>query len=169
MPWLMLGSSQRPFVSRNQPIHQIVSIESSTTTTALIKWILLTCFFSRITLNRSKSVSVFLRSCCSLFLAHDDSAHFWSIPSFSHNFATAPVPAAFGNLAMMNGVSEIVLRGRACRGTLRPSDLDGPSTNIYFTCKRLLVGFLSWLPRTLPWSMISTIVASLPSCGPLRM
>lgn len=63
-----------------------------------------TCFLSLITLNLSKSVRFFLRSCCSLFFAQLLSAHFWSISCFSHNRLTGPVPADRGSFGMTKGV-----------------------------------------------------------------
>jgi hypothetical protein len=63
-----------------------------------------TCFFSLMTLNLSKSVRFFLRSCCSLFFAQLLSAHFWSISCFSHNRLTGPVPAARGSFGITKGV-----------------------------------------------------------------
>jgi len=95
----------------------------------------LTCFFSLNTLNRSKSVRFFRRSCCSRFLAQLDSAHFLSTSCFSHSFFTGPVPAAFGRLGMTQGVREMLLVGTACRGTTEPSFEEGPSTRICESCK----------------------------------
>lgn len=95
----------------------------------------LTCFFSLNTLNRSKSVRFFRRSCCSRFLAQLDSAHFLSISCFSHSFFTGPVPAALGRLGMTQGVRETPLVGTACRGTTEPSFDEGPSTRICESCK----------------------------------
>lgn len=91
---------------------------------------ILTCFFNLRTLNRSKSVRFFRRSCCSLFFAQLDSAHFLSTSCFSQSFFTGPVPAAFGRLGMTQGVRETVLVGTACRGTTAPSFVEGPSTKI---------------------------------------
>lgn len=99
----------------------------------------LTCFFNLMTLNRSKSVRFFLRSCCSLFLAHDDSAHFESISFFSHSFLTGPVPAAFGRLGITHGVRETALVATACRGTTASSFVEGPSTRIWEFCERVLL------------------------------
>lgn len=96
---------------------------------------ILTCFLSLSTLNRSKSVRAFRRSCCSRFLAQLDSAHFLSTSCFSHSFFTAPVPAAFGRLGMTQGVRETMLVGIACRGTTEPSFVEGPSTRICARCK----------------------------------
>lgn len=94
------------------------------------KFGVLTCFLSLNTLNRSKSVRFFRRSCCSRFFAQLDSAHFLSTSCFSHSFFTGPVPAAFGRLGMTQGVRETVLVGTACRGTTAPSFVEGPSTKI---------------------------------------
>lgn len=130
--------------------------------------IMLTCFFSLMTLNRSKSVRFLRLSCCSRFFAHDDSIHFLSISFFSHAFLTAPVPAALGRLGMTQGVRDNVLVAMACRGTIASSFVEGPSIR---TCSRFISQ--SVLPQvlpyhTLPGSIISTTVASLPSKGPER-
>lgn len=62
------------------------------------------CFLNRITLNRSKSVKVRLRSFCLRFLAHALSCHFASIPAFSHAFFTTPVRAPRGSFSRTRGV-----------------------------------------------------------------
>lgn len=90
-----------------------------------------TCFRNLKTLNLSKSESPRLFSLCSRRFAHALSDHFSSTPSFSHAFATGPLPAARGNLGMTRGVTMRFDREIAWRGTEAFSFVEGPSTRAY--------------------------------------
>jgi len=128
----------------------------------------LTCFFNRITLNRSKSVKFLLLCCCSLFFAHDDSVHCLSISAFSQALATGVVPAALGSFGIIIAVRETALRAIGVLGHRVASFFDGPSTR---TCTFVSprYPFPAPVQHTLLGSIISTMAASLPSNGPLRM
>lgn len=90
-----------------------------------------TCFFNIRTLNLSKSVSDDLFSLRSIFLAHADSAHFASIPSFSQALATALTPAPRGSFGITRWVTIRFANELACLGTEALSFFEGPSTRTY--------------------------------------
>lgn len=86
------------------------------------------CFLNRMTLNRSKSVSAFLRSVWSFLLAHLLSFHLASISAFSHAFFSVPVRTARGSLAILRSDSSTSEKEIACLGTTSLGSAEGPST-----------------------------------------
>ncbi len=85
-----------------------------------------TCFLSFMTLNRSKSLSSFLRMLRSLLFWKFDACHFSSTLCSAHCFLSAPVPAARGSLGMTIPVRDMDDSGAEWRGTT--CDSSGPST-----------------------------------------
>ncbi|KAA8569301.1 hypothetical protein EYC84_000958 [Monilinia fructicola] len=124
-------------------------------------------FLNLKTLNRSKSVKAALLACFSRFCAHGLCCHNFSIPAFSHSFLTTPVRAALGRPLRTRGVRTTLAREIACLGTAASLSVAGPSIRAYFRCQiSALLSNSSPFLHTRLWSMISTIAASLPSCGP---
>ena len=97
------------------------------------------CFFNRMTLKRSKSVSDWRRSCWSCFLAQLPSCHLASIPAASHAFLTAPDRAPRGSFSTTIGVSRVLASETMPRGVARRGSEEGPSTRAWSTS--VLVSF----------------------------
>jgi len=92
----------------------------------------LTCLFSFSTLKRSKSVRLRRFSLTARLFAHALSSHFCSTSSFSQALATAPRPAARGNLGMTMCVRMTLPRAVAWRGTAMLGVFEGPSTRAWW-------------------------------------
>ncbi len=86
------------------------------------------CFLSRMTLNRSKSVSALLRSVWSFRFAHLLSFHLASMPDFSHAAFRVPVRTARGSFSILRSDSSTSTKEMACRGTTSLGSAEGPST-----------------------------------------
>ncbi len=86
------------------------------------------CFFNRRTLNRSKSVRDWRRSCFSCFFAQLVSAHLESISAFSQAALTAPVRAPRGSFSIVSGVIRVLAKETMLRGVASLGSADGPST-----------------------------------------
>lgn len=91
------------------------------------------CFFNRMTLKRSKSVSDWRRSCWSCFLAQLPSCHFASIPAASHAFLTVPDRAPRGSLSTTIGVRRVLASETMPRGVASRGSEEGPSTRAWNT------------------------------------
>lgn len=94
--------------------------------TALAR-ILFRAAFAFISLNRSKSVKAFRFSFIAMRLAHEDSSHFFEIPSVSQAARTTLVRAENGNF-VTNGVKCKFLMRYACLVT----PVQGPSRSTRF-------------------------------------
>jgi hypothetical protein len=73
----------------------------------------LTCFLSRVTLKRSKSLSCFLRADFSNLFANEPLVHLLSTSADSHCFFKAAAPEARGSFGMMMLVRLTLERGAA--------------------------------------------------------